>query len=251
MTAAPTLGRVRTVLTGPVRPFGSKAVPSGIDKQPRPGPVAVGMAGLDGDAQGDLRVHGGPDKAVHCYPWSHHAAWREALAGHPAALARLAHPGAFGENLSLEAGLDEVGACIGDRWRIGSAEFEVSQGRQPCWKLNERFGVADMSRRVQDSGRAGWYLRVLRPGHVAAGDAVVLLARPHADWPVARLLRAIAERERDPAVLRDVLALPLPASWATLFRRRLDSGEVESWQRRLAGDAAAPPAPPQNVDGAR
>lgn len=229
------VGRVRAVLTGVVRPFGRGT--SGIDKQPRSGPVTVGPDGLDGDAQADLRVHGGIDKAVHCYPWSHHARWRTTLPPDAAGLPLLDRPGAFGENLSIDPGLDETGVHLGDRWRIGSAEFEVSQGRQPCWKLNHRFGVSDMSRRVQDSRHAGWYLRVLEPGTVQAGDAILLLGRPHPHASIDRLLRVIAERDCDPATLRELLALPLPASWRKLFQQRLERGEVESWTRRLDGDA--------------
>ncbi|WP_200932099.1 MOSC domain-containing protein [Pseudorhodoferax sp. Leaf265] len=224
------IARVRTVLTGPARPYTRPGSRSAIDKQPQAGPVAVGALGLAGDEQGDLRVHGGPDKAVHCYASVHYPVWRTELP--PAS--RLQAPGAFGENLSLD-GLDEHGVCIGDRWQIGSAQCEVSQGRQPCWKLNDRFGVPDMARRVQDSGRAGWYLRVVQPGQVQAGDSVLLLARPHANWSIARLLRLIAERSCVPAVLDEVLALPLPPSWERLFRRRREQGQAEDWAPRLQG----------------
>lgn len=224
------IAQVRAVLTGVVRPYTRAASRSAIDKQALAGPVAVHPLGLAGDEQGDPRVHGGPDKAVHCYPWSHYAHWRIALPATPL----LQAPGAFGENLSLD-GLDEHGVCIGDRWQIGSAHFELSQGRQPCWKLNDRLQVPDMARRVQDSGRAGWYLRVLRPGQLQAGDAVRLLDRPHPDWSVARLLRLIADRDCAPALLDAVLALPLPAAWERLFRRRREQGQAEDWTARLQG----------------
>lgn len=232
--SAPALPRVRGVLTGPARPYTRPGSRSAIDKQPQPGPVAVGPLGLAGDEQGDLRIHGGPDKAVHCYAWGHYAHWRSALPTSRQAQERLQAPGAFGENLSLD-GLDEHGVCLGDRWQIGSAQFTVSQGRQPCWKLNDRFGVPDMARRVQDSGRAGWYLRVVQPGQVQAGDALQLLERPHGDWPLARLLRLIAERDCAPAVLDEVLQLPLPPSWQRLFSRRREQGQAEDWAPRLEG----------------
>ena len=234
MTTATVIGQVHAVLVGRVRPYTRPGSQSAIDKAPRTGPVAAAALGLEGDEQGDLRVHGGPDKAVHCYAWAHYAHWRAALP--PASAPLLDQPGAFGENLSLD-GLDEHGACIGDLWQIGSAQFEVSQGRQPCWKLNDRFGVPDMARRLQDSGRAGWYLRVVQPGAVQAGDSVLLLARPHAGWTVARLLQLIAERSCEPAVLDEVLALPLPPSWQRLFGRRRVQGQVEDWGSRLEGNA--------------
>lgn len=225
------VGRVRAVLTGRARPYTRPGSVSAIDKQPRSGAVRAGPAGLDGDEQGDRRVHGGPDKAVHVYAFTHLAAWRREL---PQAAQRLQAEGAFGENLAID-GPTEAEVCLADRWRIGGARFEVSQGRQPCWKLDDRFGVDGMARRVQASGRTGWYLRVLAPGPVAAGDAIVLEARPHPDWPLARLMQAIDRGERDPATLRAILELPLPAAWRKLFEQRLASGRIESWVRRLTG----------------
>lgn len=230
------IGRLRAVLAGQTRLFARPGSLSAIDKQPLPASVMVGPLGLEGDEQGDPRVHGGVDKAVHCYPWGHYPIWRRELADQDAALRRLQAPGAFGENFSVEPGLDEDEVCIADRWAIGNtALFEVSQGRQPCWKLNERFDLPDMARRVQQSRRAGWYLRVLRPGSVATGDAIRLVARPYPDWSMARLLRVIAERDCESATLRAIIALPLPASWLKLFRGRLESGQVESWSGRLEG----------------
>ena len=230
--ALPVLGTLDELRTGKAVPYTRPGSMSAIDKQPVAGAVAVGELGLDGDEQGDRRVHGGPDKAVHCYPFAHYALWRAELP--EPAQAMLQQPGAFGENFSV-SGLDESTVCIGDRWRVGSALFEVSQGRQPCWKLNDRFGVPDMARRVQDSLRAGWYLRVLAAGHVSAGDDILLDRRPYPDWPLARILAAIRDRTRDPATLRAILTLPLPPSWRKLFAGRLDSGEVEGWTARLDG----------------
>lgn len=97
-----------------------------------------------------------------------------------------------------------------------------------------------MARRVQQGGRAGWYLRVLQPGPVQVGDAVRRVARPYPDWTLARLLRAIADGERDPHELAQILLLPLPPSWAKLFRRRLETGQIESWALRLDGQQRMP-----------
>lgn len=222
------LGHVRSVLIGRAAPSSRPGVLSAIAKQPVEGRVAVHKLGLLGDEQGDLRVHGGPDKAVHCYSWSHYQTWREALPD----CALLHAPGAFGENLSVE-GVGEEGVCLGDQLRIGTARFSVSQGRQPCWKLNDRFGQQDMAKQVQMSLRAGWYLRVEQAGDVGAGDAIELLARPHPQASVARLLRAIRDRVQDPAQLRELLALPLTESWRRLFAGRLSSGEIEAWAPRM------------------
>lgn len=226
------IGQVRAVLTGRAAPYTRPGSFSAIGKQPRQGTVAVLAESLDGDEQADRRVHGGPDKAVHAYPWAHYALWQAELGALPV----LQAPGAFGENLSVD-GLDEHGVCLGDEWRIGNARFAVSQGRQPCWKLNDRFGLPGMARRVQDTGLTGWYLRVLQPGHLQAGDAITLLARPHPAWPLERIGALIRERTHDPATLREVLALPLPPSWQRLFTRRLEQGAAEDWTPRLQGPA--------------
>jgi MOSC domain-containing protein YiiM len=233
------IGNVRAVLIGRAVPYTRPGSCSAIDKHPVAGTVQVEAEGLAGDEQGDRRVHGGPDKAVHAYPWAHYSTWQTELGPLPL----LQAPGAFGENLSLDE-LDETQVCLGDEWLIGSARFAISQGRQPCWKLNDRFGVPDMARRVQDSGRTGWYLRVLAPGRLRAGDAVRLLARPHPAWPLARIGSLIRERVCAPAVLREVLALPLPPSWRKLFEHRLNHGQAESWEQRLWGSPPAPSAAP-------
>ncbi len=225
--------RIEAVLTGRVQPLGPKRAPSGIDKQPVAGPVTIGPAGLAGDEQGDRIHHGGPDKAVHHYPLDHAPSWRADLPALPDLLER---PGAFGENIATR-GLTETGICVGDLWRAGSALLQVSQARQPCWKLNARFGVPDMARRVQASGRTGWYYRVVETGRVAAGDPMRLVERPHPDWPLARLLRVFYVDRLDRAALAEIAALaPLSESWRTLAARRLDRVAVEDWSRRLQGE---------------
>lgn len=92
-----------------------------------------------------------------------------------------------------------------------------------------------MARQVQASGRGGWYLRVLTPGLVAAGDAICLQQRPHPDWPISRLMQLIHSRNCDPATLQAALALPLPDNWRRLFSRRLEQGQAEDWTARLQG----------------
>ena len=218
------------LLTGKAQPYTRPGSRSGIAKQPRSDKVWISPIGLEGDEQGDLRVHGGPDKAVHHYPFQHYAMWQAELGERP----QLQTAGAFGENIST-FGLDERTVCLGDRYTLGSALLEVSQGRQPCWKLNDRFGVADMARRVQDTGRSGWYYRVLQPGLAQAGDALALLERPHADWPLQRLGQLMYQRVLSPALLEPALALPLVPSHRKLFERRLQQGIVEDWGSRLHG----------------
>ncbi len=221
---------IGAVLTGRVAPLGDGSATSAIAKTSVEGPVAVGPLGLSGDAQADRRVHGGPEKAVHHYALDHAAAWRADLPGLPDLLER---PGAFGENISTHS-LTEHDVCVGDLWRAGSALLQVSQARQPCFKLNLRFGVSDMARRVQASGRTGWYYRVIEEGFVAAGDALDLVERPHPDWPLSRLLHHFYVDRLDAAALREIAGLAaLTESWRSLAARRLASGAVEDWRRRL------------------
>lgn len=221
---------LNAVLTGKAVPFGRPDTLSAIGKHPVDAAIAIGPAGLEGDEQADRRNHGGPDKAIHHYPFDHYAAWRGDL---PAPCPLLDSVGAFGENLST-LGLTEETVCVGDIFRIGTATVQVSQGRQPCWKLNHRFGVKDMARRVQSTGRTGWYYRVLEPGIAAAGDGIALVERPLSDWPLARILRAFYHDTGDLDTLAGIAELqPLATGWRTLARRRVESGRVEDWSNRL------------------
>ncbi|OWY39834.1 MOSC domain-containing protein [Xenophilus sp. AP218F] len=226
------IGAVGLVLTGKAKPYTRPGSMSGIDKRGVEGKVAVGKLGLAGDEQGDLRHHGGVHKAVHLYAFEHYPLWREEIGDLPV----LRQPGAFGENLST-LGVDESNVCLGDQLRIGSALLEVSQGRQPCWKLNDRFGVPNMARRLQDSARTGWYCRVLEEGELASGDAILLEARPHPEWPLARLIEVFYHRCLDRELLREASRLPLVESWQQLIARRLATSEVEDWSLRMEGRA--------------
>ncbi len=224
------LGQVETLLQGRTQLQPAIGEPSAIVKTPVIGSVWVGVTGLVGDEQGDLRVHGGAEKAIHCYPIEHYAYWRTLLGAHPL----LGAPGAFGENFSTR-GLHEASLCIGDRLRIGSIEAVVSQGRQPCYKLSRHFGVADLAVQVQSSLKTGWYLRVLQEGPVAAGAAIELLQRPWPEWTIQRVMALLYTPCLDAEVLSSALALPLGASWRRTLERRLSSGCVEDWRERLYG----------------
>jgi MOSC domain-containing protein YiiM len=221
------------VLIGRVAPLGAQGKKSAIHKTPVHERVRVGETGLEGDEQHERKHHGGPEKALHHYPFDHYAVWRDEWSSDAASIERFRMPGAFGENLSTR-GIDESDVCVGDVFRIGTAIVQVSQPRQPCWKLNLRFARDDMSRRVQDTRRTGWYYRVLEPGEIGAGDAVERLARPHPQWSVARLLRVLYVGRDDLASLEQMAALDaLTPSWRKTAQKRLESGKVESWASRL------------------
>jgi MOSC domain-containing protein YiiM len=225
-------GPIDALLVGRAVPFTREGTYSAIAKTAVAGPVRIGRLGLEGDEQGDVRVHGGPDKAVHHYPFDHYAAWRDELGDLP----QLARPGGFGENVSTR-GMTEERICLGDRLRAGSVVLEVSQPRQPCWKLADRFGVPHMARFVQDRLRTGWYYRVLEEGVAAAGDRLVLLERRWPNWSIRRLVELLYTRglglERE--TLREASILPLPESWSKLIEGRLSRGTIEDWSSRLDG----------------
>ena len=200
---------LRSVNTGTVAPFRAVDEPSAIAKQPVTGPVAVTLLGLAGDEQADLVHHGGADKAIHHYPHDHYPHWRTVLGDHPL----LGAEGAFGENIST-IGLVEEAVCLGDRFRLGTALVEVSQGRQPCWKLDHRFSRKGVLAEVVRSGRSGWYYRVIETGMVAAGDTAELVARPLAEWSVARCFALLVggAHRGDPAAVRFLADQPLLAA---------------------------------------
>ena len=233
MTVTSITVHVDALLIGRAKPYTRSGSFSAIDKHLCSGSVQIGTLGLAGDEQGDPRVHGGPDKAVHHYAFEHYAQWREDLGPLPL----LQAAGAFGENISTQ-GLDESNVCLGDQFALGDALLEVSQGRQPCWKLNDRFNVPDMAHRVQATGRTGWYYRVLQPGMAMAGDLLHLNARPHPDWNLRRLNALLFGRVLDPQALEPALQLPLVPSWRKLVERRLQQCEVEDWSRRIDGPPA-------------
>jgi MOSC domain-containing protein YiiM len=145
-------------------------VRTSIYKAPVTGRVRVDRLNIEGDRQSDLTVHGGVDKAVYVYPSPHYDFWRKELPDFDLQW------GAFGENLTT-TGLIEDDVRIGDRFGVGSAQFVVTQPRMPCFKLNIRFGRADMIKRFYRSGRSGFYVAVAKEGEIEAGDAISLLSR--------------------------------------------------------------------------
>lgn len=220
---------VLSLHAGGIRAFGPQGQPSAIAKEAVSDLREISLLGLEGDAQADLQHHGGRDKALHHYPREHYPAWLNELPGLAASLV----PGGFGENLSTR-GLTEETVCLGDIFTLGSAVVQVSQGRKPCWKLNTRFGLEDMARRVQDTGRTGWYYRVLEKGNVAPGEPLTLVERPCPKWSLARLWRVLNQVPADRAALEELAGLEeLAANWRETARKRLAGGGDESLGQRL------------------
>jgi len=155
---------------------------SGIFKTPVNGAVWLGQTNLAGDGQADLSVHGGPDKAVLAYSADHYPFWKTMLPN--------MEYGAFGENFTI-SGLNEDTVYFNDIYAIGEAQIQVSQPRQPCWKLARKLQTKDIAARVIETGFSGWYFRVLVEGHVQAGQPLELVERPNPEWTISRVNREI------------------------------------------------------------
>lgn len=206
------------VLTGKTAPFGPKGEPSAYRKVATAETQEIDSLGIVGDEQADPRYHGGPDKAILQYASEHYPLWQQEQ---PHLRAEFRDAGAFGENIS-SIGMDETSVCIGDRFRLGTAVVEVSQARQPCWKLGHRFGDAGMVEAVVRCARSGWYYRVLEPGSVAAGDEIELLEQPFPQWPTAKVFELLIGGGRDKSALRALSKLdPLSINWRERARRKL------------------------------
>ena len=158
-------------------------------KQATNNPVEVHETGIVGDGVADREHHGGPDKAVLAYAEGNYPTWEQEL-GQPFAL------GGFGENLTIQ-GIDETSVCIGDHWRVGTVLFEVSQPRQPCWKLGRRWDNPQLPKLVIKNGRSGWYLRVLENGTLRKGDRAVRELRQHHEWTIQRANRVFYGKDPD------------------------------------------------------
>ena len=198
----------------PTRIEGAEPWTSGIYKSPVEGRVHLASEQLAGDGQADRKVHGGPDKAVCVYSADHFRLWREELTGVECG------PGSFGENFSVE-GQRETTVCVGDTYRIGTAVVQISQPRAPCWKLGRRWNRPDMPKLVVESGRTGWYLRVLEAGEVERGDELTLVERPFPHLTIDAVNAVAYSRGGtvDIAAARELANCPaLAESWRGGFR---------------------------------
>lgn len=192
-----------------------KTVRTSIWKDPVQGRVHVSTLNLHGDQQSDLTVHGGVDKAVYLYPSEHYAYWRGELPE-----AELPW-GAFGENFSTK-GILEDQIRIGDRLRVGSAEFIVTQPRMPCYKLGIRFNRRDIVKRFLASKRTGFYLAVLREGEVGEGDEIDFIAKQETGVTITEIVNLYSTDAHNQELLRRAIEAPaLPQSWKDYLRKRL------------------------------
>jgi MOSC domain-containing protein YiiM len=194
-----------------------RSVTTGIFKEPVAGMVKVRGVNLDGDRQADLTVHGGRDKAVYAYAAEHYDYWRNELPD------MNLPSGMFGENLTTE-GLLETEVYIGDRLRIGSVLFEVTQPRMPCYKLALKFGRDDIIKRFLQSERSGIYFAVIEEGSLTAGDAIDVISRDENQITVTDITRLYTSQKENLDLLRRAIKVEaLPESWRDYFLEKVGS----------------------------
>ena len=192
-----------------------KTVYTGIWKNPVEGPVMVRRLNIDGDGQGDLAGHGGEQRAVMVYQSESYDFWKAYLGGDDL------RPGHFGENFTV-TGLADDDVCIGDRYRIGDAEFEVSQPRVTCFRVGIRLDEPKMPNLLVAQHRPGFYFRVISEGHVRAGDVIVRTRRGRHELSVAEVDALLYLPDRNIERLRDAIDVAaLSPGWQQSFREML------------------------------
>lgn len=215
-----------------------RAVHTGVWKSPVAGARMVRRLNIDGDGQGDLAGHGGEMRAVLVYQLQSYQYWQKQLGRDDLTF------GIFGENFTVD-GLPDDEVCIGDRYRIGEAEFEVTQPRVTCYRVGMRLGEPAMASLLVAHHRPGFYLRVITEGHVQAGDEIVLTRRGPGHLSVADTDALLYLPDRDPAKLHTALGIPaLSPGWQQSFRELAAAHQPEQ-----AAGVAAGTRPPVALPG--
>tara|TARA_B110000438_G_scaffold272441_1_gene291115 strand:- start:64 stop:702 length:639 start_codon:yes stop_codon:yes gene_type:complete len=193
---------------------GGRKVITGFFKKPINKKIFLDELGFRGDGVGDSRIHGGKDLAVCAYFVDHFPHWKNELD-------REIKPGAFGENLSL-AGINETQIYIGDIFRLGEAEIEVSQPRQPCHKLNKVFDLQAMACKIQTTGYTGCYFRVKKTGWVKPVPAFELIQEAPGKISIEMVNVLMFKEKKNQDLLRTVVSLQaLSTKWREKFQKRL------------------------------
>ncbi|MED1783747.1 MOSC domain-containing protein [Brevibacillus fortis] len=208
--------------------YQNKEVSTGIYKTPTTKALYLSFLNLEGDGQADLVHHGGKEKAVCVYPYEHYPFWE-------AELQRELAIGAFGENLTIR-GLVETDVCIGDTFQLGEAVVQVSQPRQPCYKLSVRYGVPEMLIKVQETGYTGFYFRVLKEGLVSHTDGLTRLSSHPKSITVSYANRIMHQEKDNIDGMKKLLEVEeLSSNWRTTFTKRLSGIEIDT-RKRMTGN---------------
>ncbi|NVJ93452.1 MAG: MOSC domain-containing protein [Methylocystaceae bacterium] len=202
--------------------------PSAIQKTRCTDVLYLEKTGFRRDQQADTHHHGGLDKALHQYPQENYMHWQSEFGNNPQFQA-----GGFGENISTE-GLTEKDLFIGDILSLGQAKVQITQGRQPCWKINAHTHIKTMALRMQETGRTGWYYRVLETGNVKIGDTLSLIDRLNEKWSVYKTTYARLNRLITPTDAKELSNLTyLTDNWRAAFLKMAQGEFNEDTKTRL------------------
>lgn len=159
----------------------------------------LGKTGLDGDFQADKKYHGGSEKALLAYAASSYKMWKDKYGFN-------FENGSFGENITVD-GLDEDSVCLGDIYKIGDVLIEVSQPRQPCWKINAALNDKEMLKNTLNEGRTGWYYRVLNEGYLQSDMTIELHKRINPDWSIKKANDVMKNKKSNPELVEQILKI--------------------------------------------
>ncbi|MFT4412373.1 MOSC domain-containing protein [Fredinandcohnia humi] len=194
--------------------YKKKELQTGIYKKPIQEKVYVSSLQITGDEQADLVNHGGVDKVICAYPYDHYPFWSKELGME-------LKPGAFGENFTIE-GLTEDQVHIGDIFGIGEVEVQVSQPRQPCFKVGHKLGNEQLPVLIQNTGFSGYYFRVLKEGYIVPGDCLQLLKKHPKKITISFVNQIKYQDKYNQEALETLVNLQeLSEGWRDSFRNRL------------------------------
>lgn len=205
---------------------------SAVFKEKVDGPIWVSKTNLAGDGQADLINHGGEEKAVFAFAREHYPYFEEKL--------QMDLPyGAFGENLTIDH-LNEKMICIGDIVQIGEVILQVSQPRQPCWKMARRWRVKDLALQLQQTGFTGWYYRVLKEGYIEANQEIILQERLYPEWTIKRCNEIMHLEKNNYTAAEQLANCPyLAKSWKDTLYQRVTTKQSKDPTKRLYGNLKA------------
>ncbi|HDR7779543.1 MOSC domain-containing protein [Bacillus cereus group sp. MYBK29-1] len=207
--------------------YGGKVIHTGINKKQVKEPVYLSFVKFNGDGQADLVHHGGVDKAVCVYTGDHYPYWEKELNQD------LVY-GAFGENITV-SGMREEDVCIGDMFELGQAIVQVTQPRQPCFKLAKKYNIPKLPLYFQETGYTGFYFRVLKEGWVSSVDTLKRLQSDPKSVSVAFANRIMHKEKQNVEGVKRILEVnALSSSWRKSFEKRI-SGEEINTKERLEG----------------
>ncbi|MDY0406623.1 MOSC domain-containing protein [Virgibacillus sp. 179-BFC.A HS] len=224
---------VHKIFTGKAKTIGDPDAAKKIDrewttaiyKKETDGPIWLSKTGLAQDEVGDKKNHGGPEKALFTYPVKHYTYWQEKLGEDNITI------GGMGENLAVLE-MDEYSVCLGDTYQFGDAVIQVSQPRRPCWRPARRYRTMDLALQIQQTGRTGWYFRVLQEGMVKPAVDLLLLERPMPHLTIAALNEIMYVRKEDLNMAYELSDCELLAeNWRKTFKKRLRGKESDTAKR--------------------